>query len=125
MTSDVAAVTQQIESSIKSKRVPAWIALGLMVVAVAVAASIVVDRYSGGETAADDQSVTIWVTPSEAQRLTSVCGAATASISGLAEAEALSSTAPLLSIKPEARSCGDHAQLLIPRAHIIAIAPAA
>lgn len=114
ITGDIQLVTRRIESSIVSKRRPAWIALVLMVVAVAVAGWIVVDRYSGGETASDDLSVTIWVTPSEAQKLVSVCGTTTASISGLAKAEALSSTAPFLSLKPEARSCGDHAQLLSP-----------
>ena len=125
ITSDITLVTERVEKSVTDKRNPSWVALALMVIAIAIAGWIVADRYSGGEKASEDLSLTVWVTPSEAERLASVCGATTKSIAALAAEEALGSTAPLLSLKPETGSCGDHARLVIPKAHIVAIASGA
>jgi hypothetical protein len=125
ITNDIEKLTERIENSVKAKRIPSWIALGFMVVAVAIAAWVVVDRYGGGATPTGDTSVTIWVTPSQAKELASVCGTPTASISGLTAEDGLESTAPLLTLKPEAGSCGDHAQLVIPKARVVAVSSSA
>ncbi len=120
LTNEIDKVMERVEDAVKAKRTPSWIALGFMVLAVAVAGWIVVDRYSGGETL-EVKSVTIWVTQNEAQRLAGVCGEATASISGESKVDALGAEDPFLAVKPSMGSCGSYVEVRVRRGQVVAI----